>query len=323
MVTFSSLLTLKPAPPSKDATENAAQALQSRFEAQTARLRDIHNAQRPKNTTKQYEPKQKEWEEWCARLPGNTDGAWVTEDKLCLFLEQEVINRESRAAGYAKRKAKRKAMWKEGERAKKKKRRQVVKGEAAAAAAAEEEEEGEEAEEWDEEALDAQFSETVRFETVNSYVSAVTELYAWQFNGGKVPPAPLRGTKLSAVLKGVRQGEEKVRQANYVDRGLFTITSGYDIKGLKRLISWCWEDAHKAPGSVEAHLRTAADHLLGKFIFNSWFFPSSTTSRCLPSHIRPLGLFFFFLKQTTYPPTVPPTLLTRLFTCRVCHRYSG
>src|SRR6266480_6511599 len=96
MDTIRSLLTVKPAPPSKDATD----ILESQFEAQTTRLRDIHKAQRPKNTTKQYKPKQKEWEEWCARLPGNTDGAWVTEDKLCLFLEQEVINRESRAAGY-------------------------------------------------------------------------------------------------------------------------------------------------------------------------------------------------------------------------------
>ena len=39
-----------------------------------------------------YEPKQKEWEDWCARLEGNTDGAWVTEDKLYLFLEQQVVN---------------------------------------------------------------------------------------------------------------------------------------------------------------------------------------------------------------------------------------
>jgi hypothetical protein len=258
MDTLRNLLTVKPAPPSKYATDNTPEALQSQFEAQTTRLRDIHKAQRPKNTTKQYKPKQKEWEEWCARLPGNTDGAWVTEDKLCLFLEQEVINRESRAAGYQRRKAKRKAVWKEGERAKKRRSR-VVKGE-------EESVEESELEEWDEEALDAQFTETVRFEVVNSYVSAITELYSWQFSG-KAQPARLRGPKLSAVLKSVRRDEEKVRQANYVDRGLFTITSGYDIKGLKRMISWCWEDAHKAPGSVEAHLRTAADHLLGKFMF--------------------------------------------------------
>ena len=82
-------------------------SLQSRFKAQTARLRDIQRAQRPKNTQRAYGPRQKEWRDWCAGLAGNTDGAWVTEDKLCLFLEQEVVNRESRASGYQTRKAKR------------------------------------------------------------------------------------------------------------------------------------------------------------------------------------------------------------------------
>jgi hypothetical protein len=47
------------------------------------------------------------------------DSRQVTEDKLCLFLEQEVINRESRASGYQVRKTKHKESWKEGERAKK------------------------------------------------------------------------------------------------------------------------------------------------------------------------------------------------------------
>ena len=62
-------------------------SLQSRFKAQTARLRDIQRAQRPKNTQRAYRPRQKEWRNWSAGLAGNTDGAWVTEDKLCLFLE--------------------------------------------------------------------------------------------------------------------------------------------------------------------------------------------------------------------------------------------
>ena len=37
--------------------------LQDQFEAQTVRLRKIHKAQRPKNTVRAYEPKQKEWED--------------------------------------------------------------------------------------------------------------------------------------------------------------------------------------------------------------------------------------------------------------------
>src|SRR5271169_1794427 len=88
-----------------------SRVLQDQFEAQTARLREIYKAKRPKNTARTYEPKQKEWEDWCARLEGNVDGSRVTEDKLCLFLEQQVINRESRASGYQARKMKRKETW--------------------------------------------------------------------------------------------------------------------------------------------------------------------------------------------------------------------
>jgi Zn ribbon nucleic-acid-binding protein len=36
-------------------------------------------------------------------LEGSIECARVTEDKLCLFLEQQVVNRESRASGYQAR----------------------------------------------------------------------------------------------------------------------------------------------------------------------------------------------------------------------------
>ena len=267
MDTLKSLLAVKPARPLKEvaaaggdhaARDDAAQALQGQFEAQTARLRDVHKAQCPKNTNKQYEPKQKEWEEWCAKLPGNTDGAWVTEDKLCLFLEQEVVNREFRASDDQQRKAKRKEVWKDGEWAKK--RVQTGKG----AVKRERREREEEEEAGEEEALDAQFRETVRFAVVNAYVYAITELYAWQFDC-KASPPPLRGAKLSAVLESVRRDEDRVRRVNFIDRGLFTIISGYDVKALKGAITWCWEAASEAPGSVESYLRTVADQLLGSY----------------------------------------------------------
>jgi hypothetical protein len=146
----------------------------------------------------------------------------VTEDKLYLFLEQEVINRESRACGAQGKKAKRIEVYKEGERAKKR-----LRGDDG----------GEE--KWDKEALDAQFSETVRYAVINSYASAITELYGWQFDSKAPPPPPIRGAKLSAVLESVRRDEDTRRRVNFVDRGLFTITAGYDIKGLKRAITWC------------------------------------------------------------------------------------
>jgi hypothetical protein len=196
----------------------------------------------------------------------------VTEDKLCLFLEQEVINRESRASGYQARKAKRKETWKDSERAKK---RQKTAGAAPATAGAEEvegeeEEEEEEEEKWDEDALDAQFCETIRYALVNSYVSAITELHAWQqaelSSDGKGTPSILRGAKLSAVLDSVRRDEDRVRRANFTDRGLFTIAGGYDVKGLRNAVAWCWEMGSKMAGSVESYLRTSAEHLLGRFL---------------------------------------------------------
>ena len=48
---------------------------------------------------------------------------------------------------------------------------------------------------------------------------------------------PLRGAKLSAVLESVRRDEDRIRRVNFTDRGLFTITGGYDVKGLKKAIA--------------------------------------------------------------------------------------
>jgi hypothetical protein len=60
-----------------------------------------------------YEPKQEEREVWYAGLEGNMNGTRVAEDKLCLFLEQQVVNRKSWATGYQTRKAKRREIWKD------------------------------------------------------------------------------------------------------------------------------------------------------------------------------------------------------------------
>jgi hypothetical protein len=65
------------------------------------------------------------------------------------------------------------------------------------------------------------------------------------------------------MLESVRRDEERIRRVNFTDRGLFTITGGYDVKGLRRAMSWCWASAATMPGSVESYLGTAAEHLLG------------------------------------------------------------
>src|SRR5271156_3016093 len=100
---FKNRLTLQPALQSKETAAasygNSPRSLQSQFEAQTVQLREIYKVQRPKNTARVYESKQEEWEVWYAGLEGNMNGAWVAEDKLCLFLEQQVVNRDSWVSG--------------------------------------------------------------------------------------------------------------------------------------------------------------------------------------------------------------------------------
>jgi len=47
---------------------DASQELQSQFKAQTARLQQIHKEQRPKNTVRSYDPKQKERDRQAIRM---------------------------------------------------------------------------------------------------------------------------------------------------------------------------------------------------------------------------------------------------------------
>jgi len=74
-------------------------------------------------------------------------------------------------------------MWKDGERAKK--RQKITTGgpprekAATGVAAAAGEEAIKEEEIWDKEVLDALFNKTVQYSVINSYVSAITKLYAW------------------------------------------------------------------------------------------------------------------------------------------------
>src|SRR5204863_1658846 len=89
------------------------------------------------------------------------------------------------------------------------------------------------------------------------------QLYAWQSSSDSSKPLPLlRGAKLLALLNSIYRDEDQIQRVNFIDRGLFIIMSGYDIKGLKRAITWCWESASKIPHSLESYLRTSAEYLL-------------------------------------------------------------
>jgi hypothetical protein len=135
----------------------------------------------------------------------------MTENKLCLFLKQEMINCESRASGYQARKARRREMWEDDERTKKRQK--------TAESAEEEKNDGKNEKEKEEEikkketkneVLNGLFNETVRYSVVNSYVSAITEFYAWQSERKEEPSPSLRKAKFSVILENVRRDEKRI-----------------------------------------------------------------------------------------------------------------
>ncbi len=66
----------------------------------------------------------------------------------------------------------------------------------------------------------------------------------------------------SILTESVCRDENRVRRVNFINRDLFTITDGYDVKGFKKTIIWCWETISKTSNSVESYLHTSAEHLL-------------------------------------------------------------
>ncbi|KAF2180995.1 hypothetical protein K469DRAFT_591049 [Zopfia rhizophila CBS 207.26] len=74
-------------------------ALDVELFAQGARALAQARDTRPKNTNKAYDPKQKEWQEFCAEK-GFEDGELVYENKVIWFLNDRVLDREIRGSRY-------------------------------------------------------------------------------------------------------------------------------------------------------------------------------------------------------------------------------
>jgi hypothetical protein len=76
-------------------------ALDVELFAQGARALAQARETRPKNTNRTYDPKQREWQEFCAEK-GFEDGELVYENKLIWFLNERVLDRQLRASRYKK-----------------------------------------------------------------------------------------------------------------------------------------------------------------------------------------------------------------------------
>lgn len=93
----SSLPASLPAPTAVPGSTEHRAALDVELFAQGARALAQARETRPKNTNKSYDPKQKEWQEFC-KDKGFEDGELVYENKLVWFLNDRVLTRDVRVS---------------------------------------------------------------------------------------------------------------------------------------------------------------------------------------------------------------------------------
>ena len=227
-------------------------------------------------------------ENWCTtkRFP---DGPMLTEEKLCYFMKDEVIGRESMSPGYLARRAKKLEEWrKEGAEKKAQKtthtettRPQAPKRPKATAVAEEddllpaervrdpddpeiEEYESDPVLDGDKEERDL-FIEKVGYSVVEQVAAGLMELWREQ-NHDRVNPVPaVRGKELRDLLSVSKATDWDRRRKEYVDRGLFTLVDGYTRDQMEEAIKWCWTGCigARAKNGMELYLRTAANCVVG------------------------------------------------------------
>ena len=169
---------------------------------------------RPSGTKKVYLPRQAEFKEW-ARRKGFRDGARVTGPKLCLFLQEEVVNRRP------------------------KKRRRLPAGDGDPVAV--EGEEGGEGGVWEGgEAPDS--GERLSVSTTKGYVAAVKDLWVYQntVRGYARTEDPRAHEGVRAVLDTVAGRASDATKSNYRLTGAGSLSEGLGPVAKRRAISAAW-----------------------------------------------------------------------------------
>ena len=202
----------------------------------------------PKNTTKTYAPKQREWQAWCAQhyppVPAGWQGAnvvWdgqdlpgdlVDEGKLLLFMT-EIAERAPRA----------------GKRLASERRRREV-GTMASKLADNSDTEG------------GDFSHSnlrLRYNTVRSYISAIQRLYEEQRSRRINPAPPPQGIPLNALKSRIIRVAYAQSRTEMDDRGEGTLKDAYTIAHIPQHTAAVWQERK----AIACALRTQVDFLLG------------------------------------------------------------
>lgn len=177
-----------------------------------------YESQQPENTRRNYEPKQKEFIDFCKqRFPHENPPETVTEYKLILFLQTSVIDRPRRPEGRKKR------ILSDKEETRLGKERVSF------------DENGEPIEDESEDEVE-QLETIIVAGTVESYISAIVKLYDNQKERNVNSHPHPRTDSVRQLLKMVVHGEHKRRQENLEDPAKGTMSDGITTFEQLRLV---------------------------------------------------------------------------------------
>jgi len=238
-------------------------------------------AHRPKNTSRNYLPKQKEWrvkfslassiisysysfsnsrylQAWCETMDFRPGGEylpydWVDEGKLLLFVKTQVAERAPRKGRRLAAEKKRK-LEEEAEAAKKKKNKRRRQEDGTMVEVLESPDSGDEPKPEPELFL--------MYNSVHGYVSAIMELWAHQVSQKLHSSPSPHNVAVKALKTSIVRGEHQRRRTEFEDRGLSTIKDRYTAKQIPDMTKAVWRNA-LGPRTSEQSLRTNLDFLLG------------------------------------------------------------
>ncbi|KJZ69953.1 hypothetical protein HIM_10661 [Hirsutella minnesotensis 3608] len=227
-------------------------------------LLDLENTQ-PRNTRRNYLPKQEEWKQWCRvnwpaipkvwpapvpqgqQLPGDL----VDEGKLLLFMKEAVVSRPPRKG---KRVTDDKNRHLEAQEVKRAVKRRKMHPDTIFVDGG-----GSEYDESDSEVESYESTLRLQYNTVRGYVSAIQKLYDEQKSRGVNPAARPQGVAMKALKRSILATTWTRKRKEYTDRGVGTLRDVYAPAQIPDHTNVAWSERKE----IACALRTQVDFLLG------------------------------------------------------------
>jgi len=208
---------------------------------------EYHKSHMPKNTTRTYEPKWREWREWCQAKnfqPGGLclPGEYIDEGKLLLFMLERVVNRPPKSGPRLKEERKRQTIESAARSEPKPKRRATGRGRAARV---EKEKEEDSSSSSKDELIPGRtksppFELILKYNSIRGYVSAIIKLWEEQVSGRlHTAPRP-QGMTARALCTSLERAQFSLSRSELEDRQLNTVRDDYLPSQIPDLTYYWW-----------------------------------------------------------------------------------